>query len=362
MTWKLRKSATFSLSACGELSFFDPVGQQETRLSPELVEMLCCIGRGDDLAAWANERGVNGPTIDVCLETLANIHLIADEELESRRPQPLNSRQNTPAFVISTMRSGSTLLRYLLDTHEHIACPPESKFLGGLYEFMNYPDTQVALKTLGFDLGAAHDELRQLTERILGGYAKQRNKRRWVDKTPNYYRILDFIDALFSRDVLYVCLVRHPLDNIQSLQDMWLGYGGLELYPDLRLCVDTYGRGRMAYAHYWRQTNEIIYTFGKAHPDRCHFVRYEDIVAAPRETLSRLFAFLGETYDESIPERAFSSDHTLGYQDHKITKRTRIDAESVGRWKAWEPGEIAAIGRMVNPLAVELGYASLLDA
>ena len=171
-------------------------------------------------------------TVDVCLENLAKIHLIADEEKESDVPAR-TARQDMPAFVISTMRSGSTLLRYLLDTHENIACPPESKFLGGLHGFMNYPDTQVALRTLGLDLCAAHDEVRQFIERILGGYANRRNKRRWVDKTPSYYRILDFIEAVFSQDVLYICLVRHPLDTVQSLQDMWLGYGGLELYPDL---------------------------------------------------------------------------------------------------------------------------------
>jgi hypothetical protein len=100
---KIRKSASFSLSAKGDLSYFDPISQRETRLSPELVEILCCIGRGDDLGVWADGRNVSRSRVDVCLEILAKIHLIADEEEESDVPAG-TARQDMPAFVISTMR------------------------------------------------------------------------------------------------------------------------------------------------------------------------------------------------------------------------------------------------------------------
>ena len=32
-------------------------------------------------------------------------------------------------FIFGCQRSGTTLLRYLLDSHSKIACPPETKFI-----------------------------------------------------------------------------------------------------------------------------------------------------------------------------------------------------------------------------------------
>lgn len=34
-----------------------------------------------------------------------------------------------PVFIICTPRTGSTLLRFILDTHSHIACPSETQLI-----------------------------------------------------------------------------------------------------------------------------------------------------------------------------------------------------------------------------------------
>jgi hypothetical protein len=45
-------------------------------------------------------------------------------------PQPVGSLQ--PIFIVGTMRSGSTLLRLILDSHENIAIGEETGFMGAL--------------------------------------------------------------------------------------------------------------------------------------------------------------------------------------------------------------------------------------
>ena len=46
----------------------------------------------------------------------------------SSAKEPGGSR--APVFILTGSRSGSTLLRFILDTHPDLACPPETNFTG----------------------------------------------------------------------------------------------------------------------------------------------------------------------------------------------------------------------------------------
>ncbi len=356
MALRLRNSATFTMNADGRLSYADPRTGKSNILTPEILDLLGFVARAEPLEDWAKKYRVNSQTLDICLSSLKSLGLIAQNGEQSPAPA---SKQPRPAFIISAMRSGSTLLRYLLDAHENIACPPESKFIAGLQSFLDFPDTYTALNTLGMDLDSIYGTLRAFSVEIFDSYARQQNKHRWIDKTPQYYRHLDLIEALFQQDAQYLCLVRHPLDTVLSLEDMWRGHGGMERHDDLTLCVKTYGKGRLAYAHYWNQVNEVILSFSRAHPTRCHLVRYEDLVTSPQTVLKDVFHFLGEPDDPGVIERAFSTDHTPGYQDHKITQTKSILTTSVDQWKTWPTSDIAALAPVVENLALQFRYAPL---
>jgi hypothetical protein len=110
-----------------------------------------------------------------------------------------------PIFVVGCHRSGTTLLRFILDTHPLVACPPESKFIAGLAAAFNYPQALDGLFALGVSEDMYLAELRGIVERSMGRYLASRGKERWVDKTPNYYRILPFIDRLFGREAFSSC-------------------------------------------------------------------------------------------------------------------------------------------------------------
>jgi hypothetical protein len=58
-------------------------------------------------------------------------------------------RAGWPAFIVGCYRSGTTLLRYILDAHPRLACPPESKFIPGLQWVLDYPEARAGLDRLG---------------------------------------------------------------------------------------------------------------------------------------------------------------------------------------------------------------------
>src|SRR5262245_59554276 len=115
-----------------------------------------------------------------------------------------NESGSWPIFIIGCRRSGASLLRYLLDTHEDIACPPESKFVSALVSFLQCPTTLDGLANMGLTKTDVTREIGRMVSSIMSGYARRKGKARWADKTPSYHRILDFIDDIFEGQVLYV--------------------------------------------------------------------------------------------------------------------------------------------------------------
>lgn len=62
-----------------------------------------------------------------------------------------SNRDIVPIFVIGTFRSGTTSLRYILDSHSRISCPPESKFLEPLASLYNSEISMKAFRHMGYE-------------------------------------------------------------------------------------------------------------------------------------------------------------------------------------------------------------------
>jgi hypothetical protein len=267
------------------------------------------------------------------------------------------ARNEMPIFVVGSHRSGSTLLRLMLDSHEHIACPPESKFIAGLNEFIHYPQVLLALGSMGFNRSALYSRLGEFVNSIHMDYATRSGKRRWADKTPNYYRLVNFIDELFCRNVLFLVMVRHPLDTIASLREILFPWF-YNSDPDLTAWVNRYGDDKYSFARLWTEVYGRLYVNMQADSGRFHVVRYEDIVRWPDSTLQETMAFLDESCSSALVDRVFNIKHDAGFQDPKITKTAVVHGESVNRWRTWPDGEVAALWEMVEAVAKCFGYSS----
>jgi protein-tyrosine sulfotransferase len=266
-------------------------------------------------------------------------------------------RARMPVFLVGCHRSGTTLARVLINAHDHLVCPPESKFIAALRAFIEYPQVSVAFDSLGLSKPRMYEHLRALTVAILDDHARQCGKARWIDKTPNYYRYLDFIDELFDERVLFVFMVRHPFDTIHSLEDFGRGTYTM-LDPDVGRHVQAHGTGRVSWAMYWNDVNTRLLAFAAARAPRCTVLRYEDLVRDPDASLSGMLDFIGETLTPNMVERAFAADLTSlkGYGDGKVRRTTAIHDQSLGKWREWTRRECQALWRIVGDVADALGY------
>jgi hypothetical protein len=227
---------------------------------------------------------------------------------------------------------------------------------------MEYPQLHRAFLGLGLSPAQVYAHLKDFTVTVLDGYARNQGKVRWIDKTPNYYNYLDFIDELFAKDVCYLFITRHPFDTIQSLEGIGQGSGrGHYAFddPELGRHARANGVGRFSWAKYWRDVNERLLTFSSGHPERCKLFRYEDLVRDSETTLREVLEFIGERFSPNMIEHAFTNDPKAmkGFGDSKIRRTSGIHSASIGKWQDWPHAECDALWRVTGETATLFGYA-----
>jgi LPS sulfotransferase NodH len=125
-------------------------------------------------------------------------------------------RCEDPIFVLGVHRSGTSLLRRILNSHSGVACPPESFFLKHFCDLYQSQGTRVGLQGFGFsdDEEVYRDQIAAWAARYHEAYRKGCGKRRWADKTPAYVAIASDLAALFGPAAQFVALYRHPFDIV----------------------------------------------------------------------------------------------------------------------------------------------------
>lgn len=262
-----------------------------------------------------------------------------------------SDRCTNPIFIIGMHRSGTTLIRQIIDSHSHIACPPETFFLIALAPLLDEEERfHRGLETMGFDGEGVARGLNRAIGYFYEAYRRSKDKPRWADKTPEYVRILPFIEQVFGPDCQYLMIYRHPLDVINSLMSQSWDF--------------TMKQWQSVDYHEERFTNLLMYhadilqrqmDFAAAHADRCHTLRYEDVVADPETHLRRAFEFLGEPWEpEVLAYHKAEHDWGTGDPDANTSSGFR---PSVGNWKRWEPEQIRKAGEILRAQCERLEYS-----
>ena len=267
-----------------------------------------------------------------------------------------------PVFVLCNGRSGSTLLRFLLDAHPELACPPET----------NLPVLCGQLATVwslieGAPLSANRGDeppvipegaitgVRETMDRMLSSYLKRRGKKRYCDKSLGSARLAELLLRVYP-DAQFICLYRHPMDVIASGLEAcpW----GLNGYGFDSYIASTPGNAVLALARFWADNAAATLAAEERFPDRAIRVRYEDLVKDPEGIADEVFRFLGAASVPGISAACFSPDRErFGPADHKIWYTSAISPVSIGRGWSIPPEMIGPqLLAVINELNDKLGY------
>jgi hypothetical protein len=284
-------------------------------------------------------------------------------------------RADGPApFVVGVGRSGTTLLRLMLDAHPQLAIPAETHFVPDLLEREGecrladeLVDTIVAARTWD-DFGLDADELRAKAAGARGAgevlrvfyrlCAEREGKPRWGDKTPGYVKRMRTIGTALD-EARFIHLIRDGRDVALSRRKR--GMGADKPIGDV--------------ADLWKRRIDNARKQAKRLRGRYMEVRYEDLVADPEHALRQICELIELEFDPAMlahHERAGERISELGDLAADGERRGREAGERqsshalasqppsavrTGVWRAeMDPVDRAEFEHVAGGLLAELGY------
>lgn len=254
-----------------------------------------------------------------------------------------SAEQCRPFFIVGADRSGTTLLRLMLNRHPMLVIPPESHFLVDLIrklprdgplsreqvhratEFITgnprFSGWKTGAEALAEELAACRDPtLAQLIDHVFRLETGATEKVRWGDKTPLYTTWVSEIGRVFPQ-ARFIHIVRDGRDVSLSLENVrWQGW-------------TEYERAR-----YWSTVvSHAERAGGRLVAGRFLRVHYEALVLRPEATLEQVCAFLGcamhqemVTFFETALSNIPDAEVEAGIHSKLVRPPRPTD---VGRWK-----------------------------
>jgi len=242
-------------------------------------------------------------------------------------------------FVVGPPRSGSTLLARMLGSHSKVYSRPEPHLLTPLAHLGYYAKVDKA----PYDAVLAAEATREFVADLPHGeqdyidacraYADvlyhrmlstQPHAQLFLDKTPAYSLILDFMARVYPR-AKYVILTRHPLAVFSSYSESFFD-SDYQAAQDYNPLLDRYVP---AIAKFLRDAKVPLY----------HVV-YEKLVADPEAMLTEIFAFLGLEHEPRAVNYGEFEHVEKGLGDPiGVAKHSRPTTASIEKWAI----EIASI-------------------
>jgi hypothetical protein len=251
-------------------------------------------------------------------------------------------------FVISSPRSGSTMLERMLESHSQILGGPEPHLLTPLahlgvwdkvdkapYDHVLAAESQkLFVSKLPNQDQDYWDACRAYCDTLYGRYLETSGKEVCLDKTPAYGLILPFMAKIYP-DAKYVVLTRHPLATFSSFANSFFDGD----YEEAQRFNPLLNRYVPAMAKFLRQ-EEVPFLH----------VRYEDLVKEPEDQMRKIYEYIGVPFEED----------TINYGDKKpAAEGEKGLGDPIGVQQHNRPST-ASLAKWVNELATDDAKLTLM--
>jgi len=215
------------------------------------------------------------------------------------------------------MRSGSTLLRLILDSHPRIAIGAETGFMGAVVGTKRIPSWKHGAdwyQRIGWSEAELDERLREFYAGMFARYAAEQGKARWGEKTPFHTTLVAEMAAVFPTSV-FVGIVRHPGAVAVSL--------GERFHYAYEEALD-----------YWTATNLALVAGACGLDDRFVLCRYEDLVSDPEPVLREVMGTVGEDFSPALLEHHVVQQEQGAPRlaDGSTSTRDPVDPGRAHRW------------------------------
>lgn len=275
-------------------------------------------------------------------------------------------QDNQGIIILGCPRSGTTLLRRLMDAHPDLCCPGETFLFRACSGFL---DSDIishgfeygavgALEGLGFDKTDTIGRLHDFATGFYKDLAHKAGKKHWVAKTAVDSFYMPTIETLFAGRAKFIAITRHGLDVVCSMEEFVHDLQSYirELHSYL---IDT-PQPLEAFAHAWADVTTDILDFVQRYPQDCHRLKYEDLTANPDAEMKKITDFLGIAPAPMEAASVLGKKKVDGIGDWKSYQKTKVETASVARWQQQLPAPaLDRLAPIVNETLVAAGYPAV---
>ena len=241
------------------------------------------------------------------------------------------SMQERMLYLISTPRSGSTMLERMLASHSRILGRPEPHLMTPLAHLGYWANVEkapfdhvlAAESTREFvaDLpnkeADYYDACRAYADILYGRILEPTGKRYFLDKTPANGLIVGFLAKLYPQ-ARYVVLTRHPLGIFSSFANSFFD-GDYQLAQDYNPMLNRYV--------------PVMAWFIREKPVPLLHVRYEDVTSEPEKHMRAILEFLDLPFEEGCVEYGRQKHTAKGLGDPLgVKQHSRPVTSSQEKW------------------------------
>ncbi|WP_323763183.1 sulfotransferase [Maricaulis sp.] len=258
----------------------------------------------------------------------------------------------SPIFIGGAPRSGTTLLRAMVNASRNIVCGPEMRVIPALCHLAEQIDagpTDSLEHCYGLDREALNAQFARAIDRMLAPL-HARTGARVAEKTPANILHFNRLRQIFPDSPL-IAIIRDGRDVVASLLSM--DWTDAKSGQPMAITRDAEAAARL-----WCASIEAGWRM-RADPNYFE-LRYEALVADTAGTISALFDALGEGDDA----KARALDHATAFDNRQGMAESSadrvagpVDRQAIGRWKTdLAPAQIGTVMRVAGRHLEQLGY------
>lgn len=253
-------------------------------------------------------------------------------------------------FIVGMGRSGTTLLRTMLDAGQETILPPEAKVIVHLKQKYNHK------KKWNINL---------VDELLVDLYSDKKYVRSWqIDKEILRETILNYpieklsfsfickliylsYSSIYQKTTIKIIGDKNPIHSIfiGELLEVFPDAKFIHIVRDYRDCVLSNAKlfkrkNISALVVLWKIYNYWISIYNKQYPDRFFLIRYEDLVTYPDQKMIEICAFLGISFSSSMVQhddelnKYFNKDVNITIQYTHPNLLNKVNTSSVAKWES----------------------------
>ena len=266
---------------------------------------------------------------------------------------------DNPVIIGGCARSGTTLIRVMLDSHPNIYCGPES----GLLYFKTLTSKRIRRLSQVFEieediksLVRKSDSFRRFIEYFFTALRERAGKPRWADKTPQNVLHIERIFQIFPKS-RFIHMIRDGRDVACSLRT----FPRFKIVDGERVELNTRNPLEACIKRWVHDVSEGMKWRGD---QRYQEIKYESLVTESMEAAQDVLKFLDEPWNENVTQ--FYKIQSKSREDTKIVQNPGatqpIYSSAYGRWRREFSEEDKELFKsLAGDLLVELGYESSDD-